>query len=89
MNLTLRITQIQEQEDWSREAEVDARLQKTGLSQTKANVQKILDEIPIRYNVVLDVTIKNAEGRRIGSLTLPIEDWPGVAEIGNEWVFIS
>jgi hypothetical protein len=86
MNLTLRITSIQEQEDWSREAEIDARLHEMGTSPTKENVQKLQDEIPERYNVVLDLIIKNREGRRIGNLTMPIEDWPGVAEVGNEWV---
>jgi hypothetical protein len=85
MNLTLRITGIQEQEDWSREAEIDTKLHEMNIPPTKANVQSLLDEIPERYKVVLDLIIKNREGRRIGSLTMPIEDWPGVAEVGNEW----
>ncbi len=35
--------------------------------------------------VVLDVAV-HSEGRAIGNLTMPKEDWPGVAEVGNEWV---
>ena len=89
MILRLRIIGITEEEDYSREAQIDAALSEIPPPHSKAVVEQFYEKFPPQYYVSLNVVLLTEDGKRVGSLSLRESEWDGDVSIGAEKVLVG